>query len=57
MVAGSLGCLHAYFFHGCHWNEGWVGFGNRIHRADFERLATIGPPIELSLFVKDKAIC
>jgi hypothetical protein len=57
MVAGSLGCLHVYFFHGCHWNEGWVGFGNRIHRADFKRLATIGPPIELSLFVKGKAIC
>jgi hypothetical protein len=48
MATGSLGCLHAWFFHGCRWNEGWVGFGNRIHRADFKRLATIGPPIALA---------
>ncbi|MAG31414.1 MAG: hypothetical protein CL908_11070 [Deltaproteobacteria bacterium] len=48
MTTGSLGCLHAYFFHGCRWDEGWAGFGNRVHRADFKRLAIIGPPIELS---------
>ncbi len=47
MVTGSLGCMHAYFFHGCRWSEGWAGFGNRVHRADFKRLARIGPPIEL----------
>jgi len=47
MVTGSLGCLHAYFFHGCRWDQGWAGFGNRIHRADFKRLARIGPPVEL----------
>jgi hypothetical protein len=48
MATGSLGCLHAWFFHGCRWNEGWAGFGNRIHRADFKRLARIGPPIRLT---------
>jgi len=47
MVTGGLGCLHAWFFHGCRWDQGWAGFGNRIHRADFKRLARIGPPIEL----------
>lgn len=47
MATGGLGCLHAYLFHGCRWDEGWAGFGNRIHRADFKRLATIGPPIVL----------
>lgn len=47
MVTGSLGCLHAFLFHGCRWDEGWAGFGNRIHRADFRRLAQIGPPIVL----------
>jgi hypothetical protein len=47
MATGSLGCLHAYLFHGCRWDEGWAGFGNRIHRADFKRLAAIGPPIRL----------
>jgi len=47
MVTGSLGCLHAWFFHGVRWDEGWSGFGNRINRADFKRLAVLGPPIEL----------
>jgi len=47
MVTGSLGCLHAWFFHGVRWDEDWAGFGNRVHRADFKRLARIGPPIHL----------
>jgi len=47
MATGSLGCMHAWFFHGCRWDEGWAGFGNRIHRADFKSLAQIGPPLEL----------
>jgi hypothetical protein len=48
MVTGNLGCLHAWFFHGCRWDEGWSGFGNRIHRADFRRIARIGPPLDLA---------
>jgi hypothetical protein len=47
MVTGCLGFLHAWFFHGCRWNEGWVGFGNRIHRADFKRLVRRGPELQL----------
>lgn len=47
MVTGSLGCMHAWFFHGCRWDEGWVGFGSRIHRGDFKRLARLGPPLLL----------
>jgi hypothetical protein len=47
MATGSLGCMHAWFFHGCRWDEGWTGFGNRIHRADFRKLALIGPPLRL----------
>ena len=47
MATGSLGCLHAWFFHGCRWDEGWAGFGNRIHRADFKSLARLGPPLAL----------
>ena len=47
MVTGALGCLHAWLFHGVRWDEGWAGFGNRIHRADFRRLSRLGPPIEL----------
>ena len=47
-ATGSLGCLHAWFFHGCRWHEGWAGFGNRIHRADFKRIARRGPDLQLS---------
>jgi len=47
MVTGSLGCLHAWFFHGCRWDEGWVGFGSRVHRADFKSIARVGPALEL----------
>jgi len=47
MATGSLGCLQAWLFHGIRWDEGWSGFGNRIHRADFKSLARIGPPLEL----------
>lgn len=46
-LTGNLGCLHAWFFHGCRFDRGWTGFGNRIHRADFKKLARIGPPLEL----------
>jgi hypothetical protein len=47
MATGSLGCMHAWFFHGCRWDEGWVGFGNRIHRAAFKSLARRGPPLHM----------
>ena len=47
MVTGCLGLLHAWFFYGCRWDEGWAGFGNRIHRADFKRLATRASPLSL----------
>ena len=47
MATGSLGCMHAWFFHGCRWDEGWVGFGNRIHRADFKSLARRGPELRM----------
>ena len=47
MLTGLLGCMHAWFFHGCRWDEGWAGFGNRIHRADFKSLADRGPSLHL----------
>ena len=46
-ATGSLGCMHAWFFHECRWRDGWAGFGNRIHRADFKSLAPIGPPLRM----------
>jgi hypothetical protein len=46
-VTGVLGSLHAYFVNGLRFDEGWIGFGSRIHRADFKRLVRIGPPLDL----------
>jgi len=47
MATGSLGCLGAWLFHGVRFDDGWSGFGNRIHRADFKSLAKLGPPLAL----------
>lgn len=47
MLTANLGTLHGWFFHGLRWDEGWAGFGNRIHRADFRTLARLGPPMRL----------
>jgi hypothetical protein len=46
-LTGVLGLLHAYFLNGLRFDEGWIGFGSRIHRADFKRLVRIGPPLDL----------
>jgi hypothetical protein len=46
-VTGVLGMLHAFFLNGLRFDEGWIGFGSRIHRADWKRLVRIGPPLEL----------
>jgi len=46
-ITGGLGCMHGWFFHGCRWEDGWAGYGNRIHRADFKNLALLGPPLRL----------
>jgi len=47
MATGSLGCMHAWFFHGCRWDEGWAGFGNRIHRGEFRNLVARGPDLRM----------
>ncbi len=47
MATAHMGSLHGWFFYGLRWNEGWVGYGNRIHRADFKSLAHVGPPLIL----------
>jgi hypothetical protein len=47
MLTASLGSLHAYFFHSCKWQDGWVGFGNRMENVEFHNLASIGAPLEL----------
>jgi hypothetical protein len=47
LLTGNLGSLHAWFFHGVRFDEGWVGFGARIHEAEFRGLARIGPTLTL----------
>lgn len=49
MATGSLGCLSAWLFHGVRFDQGWSGFGNRVHRADFKALARLGPPLRLGV--------
>lgn len=39
--------MHAWFFHGCRWDEGWAGFGNRIHRGEFRNLVARGPDLRM----------
>ena len=46
-LTGMLGMVHAWFLHGVRFDEGWIGFGSRIHRADFRRLVRLGAPLEL----------
>ncbi len=48
MLTASLGSLHAYFFHGCKWQEGWVGFGNRMENVVFHNLARVDRRLELA---------
>ena len=47
MATAHMGSLHGWFYHGLRWADGWVGYGNRIHRADFKALALIGPSLTL----------
>jgi len=48
-MTGMLGLLHAYFVLGLRFDQGWIGFGGRIHRAEFRALARVGPPLDLEL--------
>jgi len=47
MMTVSLGSLHAYFFHERRWDDGWVGFGNRMKNVTFRNLAKVGAPLRL----------
>lgn len=56
-LTGMLGLVHAFFLDGLRFDVGpgeaaggaWIGFGGRIHRAEFRSLARVGPPLELAL--------
>ncbi len=44
-MTGMAGFIHAYYVLGLRHEEGWVGFGGRIHSAKFRALAPPGEPI------------
>ena len=47
-LTGMLAFVHAYHVHGLRHRDGWIGFGARIERADFQKLVTLGPPMVMS---------
>jgi hypothetical protein len=44
-ATGMLGFVHAYYVLDLRHNEGWVGYGTRIHSAAFRKLVPPGEPI------------
>ena len=46
-LTGMLGFTSVYHFQGLRFDEGWAGYGTRIHRADFKRLVRLGPLLRL----------
>jgi hypothetical protein len=46
-LTGMLGFAHAYYVLDLRHREGWIGYGARIHRARFDRLAVTGVPLLL----------
>jgi hypothetical protein len=44
---GDMEHTLAWLAHGLSFAEGWVGYGAKIHEAEFKRLARVGPPLEL----------
>jgi len=49
MATGTLACLYAWLRLGCKWEDGWAGFGSRVHRIDFKHMVQVGPPLEMRL--------
>jgi len=47
-LTGMMAFVHAYHLHGMRHREGWIGFGARIERANFQRLVRLGPPLVVS---------
>lgn len=44
-MTGMVGFVHAYYVLGLRHQEGWIGYGVKIHHAKFHTLATMGEPI------------
>lgn len=46
-LTGMMGLLHAWYVMELRFTDGWIGYGTRIHRADFKRLVSVDEPLEL----------
>ncbi len=44
-LTGIMGYAHAYFIEGLRHADGWVGYGVRIHRARFHKIAGVESPL------------
>jgi hypothetical protein len=44
-MTGMAGFVHVYYLEGVRHADGWIGYGVRIHRARFAKLAPPGEPI------------
>ncbi|MEW6444067.1 MAG: hypothetical protein AB1640_24240 [bacterium] len=46
-LTGMVGFVAARILLGIRFDEGWSGYGSRVHRAEFKRLVRLGPPVRL----------
>lgn len=46
-MTGMVGFVHAYYVLGLRHNEGWIGYGGRIHSARFVSMGVPGIPMLL----------
>jgi len=47
-MTGMAGFVHVYYLEGVRHADGWTGYGVRIHRARFAKLAPPGEPIVIT---------
>ena len=46
-MTGMVAFIHTYYVLGLRHQDGWIGYGGRIHSAKFKNLAIPGEPMEL----------
>jgi len=52
-LTGMVGLAAAQVFLGIRFDQGWSGYGSRIHRGDFKRIVKLGPPLRLECTITD----
>lgn len=46
-LTGMIGFIHAYYVMGLRHHEGWIGYGVRIHKARYPKIASLDAPLIL----------